>query len=161
MKIFLIAFLLAFSMAASLAQAASIVEKIQETIIEFRDFEVTVWDRNANLVTDDSVPPPYEIIVNTSPKNIRGCFDAKHSLHEVMKRLYTNPALKGKIARVKFTAWGQLRASLGSIDAAVTDWKAAGPSNFWKVLLKYKPYEDESGPLNQRTYGVKINNRCE
>jgi len=163
-KLFFVIYLLIFFLLTSLAQAESIIDKITLSVKNFETsvprvghFEITVWDMKANLLTEDT-KPPYEVIVNGVSNNI-DCFDAKYSLYEIMKRIYTDAALQNKIARIKVTIPYQLRASLGSKDATF-DWDSNGPSNFWQVLLEYKPYENESGPLNERTYGVKINQSC-
>ena len=154
------------STCASSVQAASTVKQITQNVRNFEasykrsgHFEVTVWDMNANILSKDTTPP-YEVIVNGNFSKDRECFDAKYSLFEIMKRLYTDSSLKNKIARVKVTIPYQLRASLGSEDAAGLNWNNFKHSLFWRTLLKYKSYEWESGPLSQRTYGVKINQAC-
>jgi len=37
----------------------------------------------------------------------------------------------------------------------------SGPTNFWKVMMQYKPYEDETGALDKRTWGKAIANDCD
>lgn len=137
----------------------STVEIIEKAVANIGDYEVTVWTTNGDWA-DDSSSPPFEVIVNTSSGDITDCFDAKSKLFSIMKALYNNSNLSGKIARVKFTAWGQLKASLGSEDSGI-DWSSTGLSNFWTVLLQYKSYEDEYSSLGQRTYGVQINSSCD
>lgn len=132
---------------------------IKKAINTTGDYEVTIWTMDDNFAKTESTPP-FEIIVNTSASQIQNCFDAKNKLFNVMKAVYDNSAIKGDVSRIKFTAWGQLKASLGSQDIGF-DWSTSGPSNFWKALQQYKSYEDESGVLNQRTYGVRINSNCE
>jgi len=146
--------------------AASTINRIDQVIKDFEtsykragSFGVTVWDMKENLLLNKDAPPPYEVIVNGNFSRDRDCFDAKYSLFQIMRRLYTDKALKNKIARIKVTIPYQLSASLGSKDTKF-DWSISGPTNFWRTLLEYKPYEDESRPLNQRTYGVKINRNC-
>jgi len=131
---------------------------ITKTVDEVGDFEVSVWTLDGNPATVESTPP-FEIIVNTTLGQVDNCFDAKSALFDIMRRLYTSSEIKDKIARVQFTAWGQLKASLGHADIGF-DWNNSGPSNFWKTLLKYKPYEDQTSPMDQRTWGVQINKDC-
>jgi len=133
------------------------LERIERIVKNVGDYEVTIWDMNGNFATENSTP--YEVIINSGPHQFSSCFHAKNSLYEIMKRLYSDPQLKGKIARVQFTAWGYLKASLGYDDAKDLKWDM-GPSNFWKSILQYKNYEDTSGPLTQQTCGVKINQNC-
>ena len=135
------------------------VSAIENAINTTGDYEVTVWTMNGDFANAES-SPPFEVIVNTTASQIQDCFDAKNKLFNVMEAVYSNNALKNNVARIKFTAWGQLKASLGVQDTGF-DWSASGPSNFWKILQQYKSYEDESGSLDQRTYGVRINNSCE
>ncbi|MDF1518259.1 MAG: DUF308 domain-containing protein [Lutibacter sp.] len=135
------------------------VSAIEKAINATGDYEVTVWTINGDFANAES-SPPFEVIVNTTASQIQDCFDAKNKLFNVMEAVYNNNAFKDNVARIKFTAWGELKASLGAKDTGF-DWSASGPSNFWKVLQQYKSYEDESGSLDQRTYGVRINNSCE
>ncbi len=135
------------------------LERIDQIVNNVGDYEVTVWDSSGNFATETSTP--YEIIVNTQPNTFSSCFDAKDSLYEVMKGLYTDDVLNGKIARVQFTAWGYLKSSLGSNDADELQWNDFGPSNFWTVTLQFKDYEDTSGPMSQQTWGVKIDESCD
>jgi len=138
--------------------ATNMVSAIENAINATGDYEVTVWTINGDFANAES-SPPFEVIVNTTASQIQDCFDAKNKLFNVMEAVYSNNALKNNVARIKFTAWGQLKASLGVQDTGF-DWSASGPSNFWKVLQQYKSNEDESGSLDQRTYGVRINNSC-
>jgi archaellum component FlaF (FlaF/FlaG flagellin family) len=139
--------------------AADTVSAIENAINATGDYEVTVWTINGDFANAKS-SPPFEVIVNTTASQIQDCFDAKNKLFNVMKAVYDSNALKSDVARIKFTAWGQLKASLGSQDAGF-DWSVSEPSNLWKILQQYKSYEDESSSLNQRTYGVRINSSCE
>lgn len=134
------------------------IETIESAVAGVGQYEVTVW-KGKNFAKDSS-KPPFEVIVNSGVDQIGDCFSAKSQLFDVMKAIYTNPDLSGKIARVKYTAWWKLRASLWSSDLGFS-WSDSGPSNFWMVLQKYKSYEDETSALNQRTYGVKIDQDCE
>ncbi len=135
------------------------LERIDQIVNNVGDYEVTIWDSSGNFATETSTP--YEIIVNTQPNTFSDCFDAKNSLYGVMKGLYTDEVLNDKIARVQFTAWGYLKSSLGSDDAGELKWNDFGPSNFWTVNLQFKDYEDTSGPMSQRTWGVKIDESCD
>ncbi len=133
------------------------VERIQAIIKGIGDFEVLVWDMKKNFAKN-TTPPPYEVTVNSSVDQIGSCSVAKQYLLDVMRSLYSDEILKDKIERVQFSAWGHLRASLGAEDAKFSkdEWIFMGPSNYWKVTLDYKPYENEVGPINQRTWGVSI-----
>lgn len=133
-------------------------EVVTSIINEVGDFDILIVDVNGKFYID-SLVPPYEIIINSTPEQIVDCFDAKNKLIELMKGLYKNEKVGSKISRVKFSAWGQLRASLGSADSNALD-SNPGPTVYWENTLKYKPYEDEEGPLEQRTWGVSING-CE
>ena len=136
------------------------VERIQQNVKRARDFEVTVW--SGDNFADESTPPPYEVIVNTGPGKLTGCFDAKNALLDVMKGIYEDAKIKVKISRVLFGGWGQLRASMGAEDGlSIPNWNEVYPTNFWKTFLELKPYEDETGALSQRTWGVAINADCE
>lgn len=134
------------------------LERIEQIVDKVGDYEVTIWDSTGDFATESSTP--YEVIVNSKPNQFNSCFDAKNSLYEIMKGLYSDSQLNGKIARVQFTAWGYLKASLGYDDAKELEWNV-GPSNYWKVTLQYKDYEDTSSPLSQQTWGVKINQDCD
>lgn len=136
--------------------ATDIVSEIEDAI---GMFEVTVWTSGGDFATASSTPP-FEVIVNTTASQISSCTAAKNALFEIMKSVYSDPSLKSKVSRIKFTAWGQLKASLGANDATF-DWSSTGPTNLWTVLLQYKPYQDESGSLSSRTWGEKINGSCE
>lgn len=122
--------------------------------------EVTIWDSKGNFAKE-TTKPPYEVVVNAGKGDIASCYYAKNVAFEIMKNLYTNPAVKDKISRVIFTSWGHLRVSVGSEDGIKTDWNSSGPTNFWKVMMQYKPYEDETGPLAQRTWGKAIASDCD
>lgn len=136
--------------------APDIVSEIEDAI---GMFEVTVWTASGDFATASSTPP-FEVIVNTTASQISSCTAAKNALFEIMKSVYSDPSLKNKVSRIKFTAWGQLKASLGANDATF-DWSSTGPTNLWTVLLQYKSYQDESGSLSSRTWGEKINGSCE
>ncbi len=131
------------------------VSKIETIVKNIGNFGVDIWDINGNFAKEDT-RPPYEVVITTSRNQIESCFSAKYTLYSIMKALYTDKELKDKIARVIFSAWGYLRSSLGANDARMLTWDF-GPSNYWIVTLKYKPYENERGPLNQRTWGVSNN----
>ncbi len=133
------------------------LERIEQIVDKVGDYEVTIWDSTGDFATESSAP--YEVIVNSKPNQFSDCFDAKNSLYETMKGLYSDSQLNGKIARVQFTARGYLKASLGNDDAKDLRWDV-GPSTYWKVTLQYKDYEDTSSPLSQQTWGVKIKEDC-
>lgn len=124
------------------------------------NYEVTLYDSKENLVTAKTLPP-YEVIINAGNGKISDCKYAKNVVFDIMKKLYTDSAVKDKISRVRFTSWGHLSVSVGGEDGAKTDWNSSGPTNFWTVIMKYKPYEDETGKLNQRTWGKEIANNCD
>ena len=134
--------------------------RINSLIKSIGDYEVTLWDSKENLVKA-TTPPPYEIIVNAGNGKIAGCKYAKNVAFDIMKKLYTDSVVKDKISRVKFTSWGHLSVSVGNEDGIKTDWNASGPTNFWTVMMKYKPYEDETGKLEQRTWGKEIAKDCD
>lgn len=135
------------------------VSAIRKVLNSSDTYELTIWTVDGNLAKADS-KPPFEVIINTSNGQITDCFAAKNVLFDLMKTAYTNDQIKDKISRIQFTAWGQLKASLGSKDA-VFDWDEASPTNFWATLQKYKSYVDESSSMNERTFGVRINKSCE
>ncbi len=134
------------------------LERIEQIVSGVGDYEVTVWDSKGELAIESSTP--YEVIVNSKPNQFNNCYDAKNILYEIMKELYSDSQLAGSIARIQFTAWGYLKASLGYDDAKNLEWDA-GPSNYWEVTLQYKDYEDTSSPLSQQTWGVKIKEDCD
>jgi hypothetical protein len=141
------------------AQVTSMQTKVEQAIQGIGDFEVSVWDKNSEIATDGS-QPPFEIIVNAKAGDGADCFGAKNRLFEIMKRLYSDQEIESDIARVIFTQPGQIRASLGRDDAKTLSWNDLGPSNFWKVFLQFKDYEDENGELASRTWGKSINPEC-
>lgn len=134
--------------------------RIESIIKSIGDYEITLWDTKENLAKS-TTPPPYEVIVNVGNGKIASCSYAKNVAFEIMKKLYTDSVVKDKISRVKFTSWGHLSVSVGGEDGRKTDWNSSGPTNFWTVIMKYKPYEDETGKLNQRTWGKEIANNCD
>lgn len=135
------------------------IARIESAIRATGNYDVSVWTVDGEYATSQT-GPPYQVFVNTNSTQIQGCFDAKNKLFNIMKSIYANESLSRDVARVKFTAWAELKASLGSADAGV-DWDSSGPSNFWRVTNQYNAFEDETGPLNRRTYGVRINRNCE
>ncbi len=130
----------------------AIVNKVSPKI------EITVWD--AENFASETTNPPYEVIINAGNGDIGSCFYAKNVAYKIMKGLYSDEIVKNKISRVLFTSWGHLRTSVGSVDGIKTDWKNSGPTNFWKVMMDYNPREDETGALNQRTWGKEIGADC-
>lgn len=152
-------FLAMFVSANVMAQEKmSVPKRISDIVKEIGYFEVTVWDRNKKWVLEGGTQP-YEVIVNT-PELFSHCIQAKNALSKVMKQLYTDPAVKDKIARVRFNAAGFIRSSVGGADgrevAGKLSFTEVGPTIFWQTLLKSP--ERESGPLQGRTWGVSINN---
>ncbi len=136
------------------------VDKINSIVKNIGDkLEVSVWDIKQNFAKNNT-PPPYEIIVNAGPGYIADCYYAKQTGYEIMKKLYTDDLVKDKIARVKFTSWGQLKTSVGSEDGLKTPWNMNGPTNYWTVMLNLKESQYEKGPLNQRTWGEYIDSGC-
>jgi hypothetical protein len=129
-------------------------DRVSNIVGAYWTFEVTIATLKGDFATSSS-KPPFVIIINTTSSDVSSCFDAKDKLFSIMKALYTNSDTKGKIARVRFSAWGYLQASLGSSDLWFSR-SDSGPSNLFKVLLQYKSYEDESGPMNTRTRGKDI-----
>jgi len=135
------------------------VLRIENIISNIWDYEVSIWTINEDFA-DENSEPPYEVIVNAWPNQIDSCFTAKQTLFEIAEWLYTDSILNWKISRVKFTAWGKLKASLWSNDTWF-NWSNNWPSNFWKVLQEYKSYEDNSINIYDRTYWVKIDKKCD
>lgn len=135
-------------------------ERIREIVSGVGGLLAITYDKNDNMVMDQSENPPYAVTINTSLGDIKDCFDAKNKLFELSKQLYSDPVVGSKISRVKFTALKQLRASIGSADAKDLNWKDLGPTNFWRTTLQYKGYEYETGDLAKRTWGVAINPEC-
>jgi hypothetical protein len=133
--------------------------RIEAIVKSVGDYEVTIWDAKSNMAKS-TTKPPYEVVVNAGNGKIANCSYAKNIAVEIMKKLYTDKIAKDKISRVLFTSMGNLRVSLGSEDGLAMDWATAGPTNFWKVMMSYKSYEDETGALNQRTWGKSIGNDC-
>jgi len=134
------------------------LERIEQIMKNVGDYDITIWDSVGNFATENSVP--YEIIVNGGFNQFNSCFEAKEALYETMKNLYSDETLKGKISRVLFTAPYYLRSSAGYDDVKDFTWDY-GISNYWKVTLQYKDYEEEYGSLSQRTWGVKIDESCD
>lgn len=132
-----------------------------EAIVKNIGFYAYITDSKKNWA-DESSKPPYEIIVNVGNGEIASCYYAKNVLVEIMRKLYTDEIVKNKISRVEFTSMGHLRTSLGSEDGLKMDWSpvATGPTGYWTTMMKYKSYEDETGPLSQRTWGVSIGKDC-
>lgn len=130
--------------------------QIIESLVQ-SDFETTVLDSGGNFANDKS-SSPFEVIVNTSNGQVSSCSSAKIVMYDIMHKIYTDTRIKSKISRVKVTIWGQLKASLGSADVFYNgnELSWSGETNFWRVMMQVKPYEDESGSLNTRTWGEGI-----
>lgn len=131
----------------------TVIDRIPTLVHSIADYSVGLY--NGENIASVETPPPYEVIVNTSIGAVDSCITAKHHLFEIMKALYTDPIAKKNISRVLVTIFGFMRASLGADDAKFS-WEDSGPTNFWRIVLQYKSYEDETGPLSQRTWGVPI-----
>lgn len=143
------------------AEEVNPIKRIESIISGISDkSEITIWDSKGNFAKE-TTKPPYEIIVNAGKGDIASCYYAKNVAFEIMKKLYSDAIVKDKILRVLFTSWGHLRVSVGSEDGTKTNWVVSGPTNFWKVMMEYKPYEDETGSLSQRTWGKEIANDCD
>ncbi|MEI8061332.1 MAG: hypothetical protein WCG99_03515 [Candidatus Berkelbacteria bacterium] len=130
------------------------IDKINELVKKVGSFETTILDSSSNYATAQS-QPPYQVIVNTSLNQLN-CSQSKFALFDINKNIYTENQLKDKISRILFTASGSLRSSYGSADSKI-NWSTSGATNFWSVMLQYKSYEDETGALANRTWGVSIN----
>lgn len=134
------------------------IDRINYIVNGVGDFEVNVWDPKGNRVKADT-PPPYEVIVNVGRNKEGDCFNSKYRFNEVVKRIYTDMVLKGKISRVLFTSWTNLRASIGYEDVvnlSQKDWDSYGPTYFWKITQEISSYENETKPMAQRTWGVNL-----
>ncbi len=127
---------------------------IKNRLNKIGKYDISVWTLNGNYVKIGS-KPPFEIFINTSNGQIESCYEAKEKLFQIMKTIFTDNQIKDKIARVKFTAWGLLKASLGAKDTEF-NWNESSYPNFWSVLHQYNSHEDESSLVNQRTYGVSM-----
>jgi len=130
-------------------QKESIPEnRISRLVGDIGDYDVSVLGDSPN----------YEIIINAGPGKISSCLQAKIVLYETMKALYSDSVIGRKLSRIKFTAYGYLKSSLGSSNAfyrgELIPW--TGETNFWNVTNQYRSYEDESGMLSTRTYAVGI-----
>ena len=136
-----------------------LIAKIENSVKSVDDFEVTVWTENGSFANANDAGL-FEVIVNSTNDQITDCFDAKSNLHDVMQALYSDPSIAAKVSRVKFTAWGELKASIGADDGKKIDWNASGPSLLWSTLLQYGSQEDENGALTARTWGEQINAEC-
>lgn len=118
----------------------------------------TIFNSKNKLVWQDS-EPPYEVIVNTTKKEISDCFAAKQALLKVMKDIYGNPDIKDKVSRVLITT-PYLDASFGGNDSnVIKNWQEIMPTFFWSTILQTKSYKDETGELGNRTWGV-TNTNC-
>lgn len=133
---------------------SSDVDKINSLVREVGSFEVTVLDANSNPA-NATTPLPFQVIVNTQPNQL-SCYSSQDALFNINKKIFTDGNLKSKVSRVLFSSWGSLRSSFGSADNDF-DWNPAVSSGFWKAMLQLKPYEDETGALQNRTWGVSIN----
>ena len=138
--------------------SSSFEDSVLSIVKTYWTFEVTIMTTNGRFAASYS-KPPFVIIINTTSSDISSCFDAKDKLFSIMKALYTSSETKSKISRIRFSAFGYLQASLGSSDLGFS-WSDSWPSNLFRTLLKYKSYEDESGPMNTRTRAKSVGN-CE
>ncbi len=139
------------------------VDIINNTIDGIGDFEVTVWDSNGNLISEENSNYPYEIIVNASYNSSVDCLYAKKYLRDVAYNIYSNSLLKGKVGRILFTVPYVLRSSVGYNDFkdfTESSWNNMGPSILWSTILQYASYENESGSFTNRTWGVSIDSSC-
>jgi hypothetical protein len=124
-------------------------------------FETTIWEGD-NLIVDQETTPPYQIVINAGANDISSCYYAKNIAYDILHKLYADDATKNKISRVRFNAANYASISLGYNDAfqdgKELDW--SGQTNFWNTMMKYKSYEDETGDLQNRTWGVYIGSDC-
>ncbi|OGI11482.1 MAG: hypothetical protein A2Y40_01515 [Candidatus Margulisbacteria bacterium GWF2_35_9] len=147
--IFLYVLMLLYSFAAD-------INKIESIIKNVGNYEVTIWDTSGNLAKKDTYSK-VEVIINATyvaSGDIDSFKKAKFKMYEIMKNIFENPKISGQVVRVLFNSH-YLKCSLGATDANNLPW--IGPTNFWTVMMKYKPFMDESGSLASRTWGVRIN----
>jgi len=139
------------------------VDIINNTINGIGGFEITVWDSNGNLISEENSNYPYEIIVNASYNSSVDCLYAKKYLRDIAYNIYSNSLLKGKVSRILFTVPYVLRSSVSYNDFkdfTESNWNNMGPSILWSTILQYASYENESGSLVNRTWGVSIDSSC-
>jgi hypothetical protein len=108
---------------------------------------------------------PYNVIVNFSMQhNISSCWVAQTMSYDIMKALYSDQDVRKKIDRVLVTIPYFLRTSLGASDGVplAENNSFSGPTNYWKLMSDVRfSYEDESGELSDRTWGVLFGNCIE
>lgn len=116
-----------------------IVDRINEiTIKSYADFEVTIWDEEANFGVNAN--PPFEIILN-APLDValNSCNEAKTKAYDTIEALYMDTDIRNNISRVLISFPRYLRVSLGASDGvAMADKDVfSGPNNFWRVMEEF------------------------
>ncbi len=102
---------------------------------------------------------PYEVFVNLPfDHSVSSCSMAKSLSVEVMKSLYTNDLIRPNISRVIVTVPNYLRVSLGASDGVpmVDNNAFNGPTVYWNTLEQLGLGENETGSLENRTWGVYL-----
>lgn len=138
-----------------LAEKIGIIELIELELSEYEDAEVTVWHNNDLAIEDN---PPYEVIVNFPFDNIYTCPQAEKISYYLIDSLYKNARIRKDLSRVLVSIPYCLRVSLGASDGTLMAENNLfiGPTNFWDVMDRTRSYENETGDLENRTWGNKL-----
>ena len=126
---------------------------------KYDKFEFSTYDLESNLISEPFTKK-YDLIANAKWNSFNTCIESKNSLKNIMKDTYRNNKLNPKPERVLVNINHYLRASLGKNDAINLPWDDAGPSLFFEIVLKYRPYEYTDSPLHSRTWGKLLNSEC-
>lgn len=106
---------------------------------------------------------PYNVIVNLPfDHSISSCFMAKSLSVDIVKALYMDEVVRGDLSRVIITIPYYLRMSLGASDGVPMAKNNVfnGPTVYWNTLEQFGLGEDETGKLENRTWGVYLT-KCE
>lgn len=140
-----------------------VTEKINNLVAEnYPNFEVTIWNKNKDFASEGDIP--YEVVLNGSMSKpiVSSCNDAKKLSYYMLETFYKDSDIRPTLSRVMITIPSFLRVSLGAGDGVpmVEKDSFSGTTNFWTVMEKMGLGENETGDMENRTWGNYLTN-CE
>lgn len=136
--------------------ATSSLDRITQIVNEKAGVSADVFSGD-NFANDSNAP--YDVIVNLPfDHSISSCFMAKSLSVDVVKALYMDATAREDISRVIITIPYYLRMSLGANDGVPMAEKNVfnGPTVYWDTLERLGLGEDETGKIENRTWGVYL-----
>ncbi len=131
-------------------------ERINEIVLSKAGVEPEVYSGDEFA---DETNPPYEVFVNLPfDHSVSNCFMAKTLSVEVLKSLYMDNVVRPDIDRVIVSIPYYLRVSLGASDGVPMAENNVfnGPTVYWNTLEQFGLGENETGSLENRTWGVYL-----